>query len=46
MSFPYFSGDTNKQHTEDRKDLESHTVLSLNEKETDYKGMLGSRYLV
>ena len=36
---PYFLGEMDKQHTEDKEDSESHTVLSLDEKETDYKGV-------
>ena len=34
---PYFIGDTDKQYTEDEKESESHTVLLLDEKKTDYK---------
>ena len=39
MSSPSFLGNTDKQHTKDEKDSESHTVLSLDVKETDYEGM-------
>ena len=47
MSFtPAFLGDTDKQHTEDKKVSESQTVLSLDVKETDNKGVLFSKYLI
>lgn len=36
MFSPYFLG---KQHTEDEKGSESHRGVSLNQNETDYKGM-------
>ena len=44
MSFtpPFFLGDTDKQPTEDEK----VTVLSLDVKEADNKGVLFSKYLV
>ena len=39
MSFHLLLGDTDKQHTENEKVSELHTVLSLDERETDYKGV-------
>ena len=43
---PYILGDMDKQHTEDAKDSESHRVLSVDEKETEYKGVLWSEKLL
>lgn len=37
--FPYFLGDMDKQHTEDEKESKSQTILLLDEKEIDYKGV-------
>ena len=39
----YFFGNIDEQHTEDEKDSESLPVLSLNEKETDCKGVYWSK---
>lgn len=41
---PYFLGDTDKHRTEGETVSESHTVLSLDEKETDNKGLLWNKY--
>ena len=43
---PFFLGYTDKKCTEDEKVSESQTVLSLDGKETDNKGVLFSKYLV
>ena len=43
---PLLLGDTDKQRTEDEKVSESHSVLSVDEKETDNKGMFWSKYFV
>ena len=46
MSFnppPFFLGDTDKQRREDEEVSESKTVLSVDVKETDNKGVLFSK---